>query len=547
MWAIKERKINKEWPIAYKEYSAASLREADFAVLEAMVDFIPSLDPPVGRWLAERSAWPAAIVEESGRPRGFLMRQVPDDFMLELAIAPGQPRVAGFQYLLNERQYVERIGVTISDRQRLLLLKDLADLLDRLHALDVAVGDLSANNLLFTLTPRPACFFIDCDAMRLRGRSVLDQAETVGWRVPDGERQATSESDRYKFTLLAIRMFLGEQEGTDTEQLDLVSNELAMLAGWGLSADLKERPTMRDWVGALERAIAEPQRGRPPRKAPTPAPTVPAPTVPARAPQAATAVRTPPPYAQAPHRSQVLPAPRTQYMPQVVGPPWMGQRPMPPQAARSTSGAGRAGIVALFLLLILVGFGVHLAGSGSNSGSLTSRSEAASAGTGGSDSDGQTPSDGTGSTARDQAAAVDALLQENVGTRSGVGDAVASVQQCDGLADDADVFSQAATARRGLLGRLNTLDVSSLTGGEQAVADLRTAWSASGAADDAYKRWAENLGAGGCSPDSTGDASEFKDAADASGRATAAKKTFVGEWNGIADRYGLARYSWNDV
>jgi hypothetical protein len=201
----------------------------------------------------------------------------------------------------------------------------------------------------------------------------------------------------------------------------------------------------------------------------------------------------------------------------------------------------------LLLVLILVGFGVHLAGSGSGDGSLTSRSEAASAGTGGSSSDGQTPADGTGSAAQDQAVAVDALLQENVGTRSGVGDAVASVQRCDALTHDADVFSRAATARRDLLDRLGALDVSGLSGGDQAVADLRTAWSASAEADDAYKQWAEILGSGGCSPDSTGHAWEFQVAADASGRATAAKKTFVGEWNGIADRYGLTRYSWNDV
>jgi hypothetical protein len=516
VWAIKERKINKEWPIAYKEYSPASLREADFAVLEAMVEFIPSLDPPVGRWLAERSAWPAAIVEESGRPCGFLMRRVPDDFMTELAIAPGEPRVAGFQFLLNEQQYIERIGITISDRQRLLLLKDLADLLNRLHALDVAVGDLSANNLLFSLAPRPACFFIDCDAMRLRGRSVLDQAETVGWKVPDGEQPATAESDRYKFTLLAIRLFLGEQEGTDAGHLALISNELAALAAWGISDDPGKRPTMRDWGGALERAIAEPQRNRPARTAPAPPPTVPA---------------QPPPTAPPPP-SQTSP-PRAQQM---------------PQGAPSKSRVRGLGIAALVLLVVFIGFGMHLAGSGS-SDSPASRGEAATAGTDGSGSDGETSADGTGtgSAAGDQAAAVDALLRENAGTRSGVGDAVASVQQCDALADDADVFSLAATARRDLLDRLTALDVGALSGGAQAVADLRTAWSASADADDAYEQWAESLDTGGCSPDSTGHAPQFQDAADASGQATSAKKTFVGEWNAIADLYGLTHYSWDDV
>ncbi|MCZ4120787.1 hypothetical protein [Streptomyces sp. H39-S7] len=536
VWAIKERKINKEWPIAYKEYSDTSLREADFAALEAMVEFIPSLDAAVGRWLAERSAWPVAIVDQAGRSRGFLMRQVPDDFTTELATAPGRRRIADLQFLLNDQQYIERIGITISDRQRLLLLKDLADLLGRLHKLDVAVGDLSARNLLFTLAPRPACFFIDCDAMRLRGRSVLEQAETPGWKVPDGEPLATAEGDRYKFTLLAIRLFLGEQEGTDTAQLAQVSNELAVLAGWGLSANPKERPSMQDWGGALERAIADPQRHRPLRRVPASPPTAPAqapPTVPRR-----------PPFATAPPRTS--PPPRVQYMPQAAGPTWTGQRPMPQQPRSPMSPARGAAIVAAVLAaLLFIGFGTHLVRSGD--GSAPAGSEAASTGTGGSGGEGQTPADGTGSAARDQAAAVDALLQENAGTRSGVGAAVASVQRCDTLSNDADVFSRAATARRDLLARLDHLDVGGLSGGDQAVTDLRTAWSASAEADDAYRRWAVSLNSGGCSPDHTGDAPEFQDAAEASGRATEAKKTFVGEWNDIADRYGLTRYSWDNV
>ncbi|MDF9814795.1 hypothetical protein [Streptomyces sp. SPB162] len=197
--------------------------------------------------------------------------------------------------------------------------------------------------------------------------------------------------------------------------------------------------------------------------------------------------------------------------------------------------------------LLFIGFGTHLVGSGD--GSAPTGSEAASTDTGGLGGDGQTPADGTGtgSAARDQAAAVDALLQENAGTRSGVGAAVASVQHCDTLSNDADVFSHAATARRDLLARLDHLNVDGLSGGDQALTDLRTAWSASAEADDAYRQWAESLNSGDCSPDNTGNAPEFQDAAEASGRATEAKKKFVGEWNDIADRYGLTRYSWDNV
>ncbi|MGW2278407.1 hypothetical protein [Streptomyces sp. NPDC001770] len=527
VWAIKERKINNLWPIAYKEYSPASLREADFTALQKMVDFLPSLDRSTGRWLAEHSAWPAAIVEDSGRPRGFLMRQVPDAFLVELATAPGERRVAGFQFLLNEQQYIERIGITIGVRQRLLLLKDLADLLDRLHDLDVAVGDLSANNLLFSLSPRPACFFIDCDAMRLRGRSVLGQAETAGWNVPIGEPLATVQSDRYKFTLLVIRLFLGEQEGTDTTQVGLVAPELMNLAARGTSADAAVRPTMKEWGGALERAIARPRQDSPAVRKPN------------RPPRSPSSGQSPPPgRPRNPPPAQPT-ASGTGHMPQPGAGPWTAQ-----PAPRRGNPAWKTitTVVLVVLALIAVAFLVEKAGSGHDGGSGSSSSDRAPE----TENDGESAAGDSESEAEEQASAVDELLRANAGTRGGVGDAVASVQRCESLSAAADVFQQAADARRDLLGRLESLNADGLTGGEEALADLRSAWSASAEADDAYQLWAENL-SGGCLPDSTAEASEFQDAAVASERATSAKKAFVGVWNDIAAEYGLTSYAWDEV
>ena len=71
-----------------------------------------------------------------------------------------------------------------------------------LHELDVVVGDLSPNNLLFSTTSRPRCYFIDCDAMRVGGRSILPQIETQDWQAPSaGEPIGTTYS-----RLLQVRL-----------------------------------------------------------------------------------------------------------------------------------------------------------------------------------------------------------------------------------------------------------------------------------------------------------------------------------------------------
>jgi hypothetical protein len=75
-----------------------------------------------------------------------------------------------------------------------------------LHKHGVCVGDISPKNLLFALIPHPAVYFIDCDAMRIDGVSVLRQVETPGWQVPAGEELATVYSDTYKLGLLALRL-----------------------------------------------------------------------------------------------------------------------------------------------------------------------------------------------------------------------------------------------------------------------------------------------------------------------------------------------------
>ncbi|MGW5224404.1 hypothetical protein ACWEP5_05505 [Nocardia niigatensis] len=271
------------WPVVFKEYDAALQSRLDADALAAMVTMVFELNAMEGAWLCERAAWPAAVVERQGRACGFLMRAVPDRFRFDLRSLSGAtttgPRLANVEYLLNDDAYIAGIGLTISDSDRVALLAELAATLARLHRLDIVVGDLSPKNLLFSTVPGAACFLLDCDAMRLRGASVLPQAETPDWQLPPGEEKATRPGDIYKFGLLAVRLFDRSQTTADPSALAAVTPALGDLARTSLAPEPALRPSLGMWTEMLcaatpTAAMAAPSRSasRPSRIAVTPTP-----------------------------------------------------------------------------------------------------------------------------------------------------------------------------------------------------------------------------------------------------------------------------------
>ena len=244
--------------VVYKEYNSATLPEVNVSALKAAVALITDLGPRTAQDLYLRTTWPMATVERDGHLIGFLMRSVPDSFRIQLSLPTGPiMRLAGVQYLLNDPDYLEERGLRITDRMRLEFLRDTADTLDRLHGLGIAVGDLSPNNLLFSLRNRPRCLFIDCDGMRIRGTTILPQSETADWDLGSfsGEELATPASDTYKFALLAIRLFAGDQHSRDPNALAQCDQKLADLAAESLAVDPSGRPPLAEWVATIDAAL----------------------------------------------------------------------------------------------------------------------------------------------------------------------------------------------------------------------------------------------------------------------------------------------------
>ncbi|MFC4118237.1 hypothetical protein [Nonomuraea zeae] len=249
---VLDRKINRQWDVAYKEYDPDVLQRLDVTALTAMTDLIGRLQGWDAAWLCDKTAWPAGLVEADGAVTGFLMRAVPHRFSFDLRTLSGTVRkLTTMEFLLNDDAYVGQIGLRVSERDRLLLLADLADTLARLHSMDIVVGDLSPKNLLFSTEGSPECFLIDCDAMRLGGTEALPQVETPDWQIPSDEQKGTPQSDAYKFALLTVRVFARDQSATDLGRLAAVSPALADLASAGLHQPPSQRPAPAQWATLL--------------------------------------------------------------------------------------------------------------------------------------------------------------------------------------------------------------------------------------------------------------------------------------------------------
>ncbi|WP_316521989.1 hypothetical protein [Kitasatospora brasiliensis] len=282
--------------VVYKEYRPETLPELDSDALTAIVALLAALDGAEARRLRDRAAWPTAVVRQRGRTCGFLMRAAPERFHFDLHALGGATvatrRLATLEFLLNDDGYVAGVGLTVSDRDRLELLADLAGTLSRLHRLGIAVGDLSPKNLLFATGAgdggRATCFLIDCDAVRLRGATVLPQVETPDWQLPPGEERGTAAGDAYKLALLAVRLFARDQNAVDPAALAALSPALGDLARAGLDPDPARRPAPALWAEHLTAAAATADT------APAVAPVVPLSPPPAASPVTPVPVRTPP-------------------------------------------------------------------------------------------------------------------------------------------------------------------------------------------------------------------------------------------------------------
>jgi eukaryotic-like serine/threonine-protein kinase len=248
--------------MVFKEYKTQVLADIDFTALAAMPALVEdSMSDAQAERLISVAAWPCAIIEKNGVPTGFVMPTIGEEFFIPLTTVKGvSDNSAEFQHLLNHSSVLAARGITINDAQRYSLLREVASGLAFLHRFGVCVGDISPKNLLFSLTPREAVYFIDCDAMRINGVSVLPQVETPGWQAPGGEELATIYSDTYKLALLALRLLAGDHDIRSPEHLPSTTPDmLRQIITDALTNQPHQRPLPEVWTYVLGHAIEEAQ------------------------------------------------------------------------------------------------------------------------------------------------------------------------------------------------------------------------------------------------------------------------------------------------
>lgn len=269
--------------MVFKEYKPVAQDEVSFKALSAMPRFVEDALPSRkdGEQLLNIAAWPCAVVDVDGQPVGHVMPAIPDKFSIELTTAKGKSVVnAEFQHLLNHESVLIARGLEISDAQRYSLLREVATALEFLHDNDICVGDISPKNMLFSLEPSAAVYFIDCDTMSVRGISAMPQAETPGWEVPQGEPSATIYADTYKMALLALRLLAGDQDVRDPGRLPSRTPELLRkIVTDTLTKPAERRPLPAAWTYVLAYAIEEAQH-RELEHAPGTASKIPPPAIP---------------------------------------------------------------------------------------------------------------------------------------------------------------------------------------------------------------------------------------------------------------------------
>jgi len=151
-------RINRRWPALYMEYDLHQRAAIDINALESIVGLLANAGEDEERWLCERAAWPAAVVDHGGLVTGFLTRQPPERFVTAADVIAG--RAPG-----------------VDQPACLAALHDAGELLAKLHSWGVQVGPLQPYQLLIGRSGQPRCFLLGCDAFRLGATAATIDAD----------------------------------------------------------------------------------------------------------------------------------------------------------------------------------------------------------------------------------------------------------------------------------------------------------------------------------------------------------------------------------
>lgn len=238
--------------------------------------------------LCSSSAWPLATVvgDDPAHAVGVVLPRAPRQFWL--SHRDGPLRLATLSYLAGDPDRIElAYGVAVpapGAAARVAVVYALARLLEAWQAGgpgevgQVAHGDLSAKNVLWSLSPAPAVYVLDCDGARIGAAGAgAPRATTPNWEDPalgPGEAPGPA-SDRYVLALVFLRVLGGAHFPVQVRQRssDQVNIDLELPRSWRKLPDMgelwelcerslslttaDERPSPREWCAGLEDLLDE--------------------------------------------------------------------------------------------------------------------------------------------------------------------------------------------------------------------------------------------------------------------------------------------------
>ncbi|WP_432830430.1 hypothetical protein [Dactylosporangium sp. CA-092794] len=143
-----------------------------------------------------------------------------------------------------------------------------------------------------------------------------------------------------------------------------------------------------------------------------------------------------------------------------------------------------------------------------------------------------------------QAAAVDAVLDGSISSRTKLNAAIDLVNKCTLIEKAIADMQTVGTERQSQIDSVTRFDLSAIPEGEQLRSMLKEALGFSLAADRSFVPWGQAQQASGCSG---GGQDNYDEAQRQSKNASDAKNRFLGVWNPVASRYGLRQRSSNDI
>jgi hypothetical protein len=142
------------------------------------------------------------------------------------------------------------------------------------------------------------------------------------------------------------------------------------------------------------------------------------------------------------------------------------------------------------------------------------------------------------SSAKEQAAVIDKLLDRSVASRTRLNKAIDKVQRCTDLPRALADMRQVGVERTQEVADADAADVSGLADGEKLRSTLKAALGFALAADQHFVAWAQPTIAGGCA-DTAARQAAWASGQASSQQAQAAKQKLVDAWNPVAAQFGL--------